>query len=223
MLKRESYKGGRDTLQFNGLIKFLLEEKAAMEYLQEELRDNQTVKSSVNHLEAEERDEANTEATDKISLMQKEMSNTLQKVVDGLAQVVQAVSIPQNQSQYGNTNNASNWNQSQYSNTNNNNWRKLKNCWYHESDGHDITNCTAFTSLPNQEKIELVRRNRVCFNCLKSEHSYRRCRLQKKCEIVDKGLAKCGQMHHPALHGSSFHSNVEVGMNDGENVLLMID
>lgn len=49
------------------------------------------------------------------------------------------------------------------------------------------------------ERLELVKKARLCFSCLNRGHSKNDCRSKKKCEKGDS----CPYFHHPLLHSNS--------------------
>ena len=66
-----------NVLKFSVLMTFLLEEKSAMEYIDEEIRDYSNVaKSKIHYAEGDK-----NYGMSQIELMQKQMGETLQKVV----------------------------------------------------------------------------------------------------------------------------------------------
>ncbi|CAC5376409.1 unnamed protein product [Mytilus coruscus] len=141
----------------------------------------------------------------------------MKQVVEGLAQVAQAMSNkPTNR-----------YNSDKNTGTNRNTEGSL--CWYHKSDNHEIGDCSIFARLDSQTKVDLVRKNGGCFSCLKIGHLSRHCHSRKPCDIQNELHQTCGKIHHKNLHtahidGISFHNSTQV-INDDKNkngVLLMI-
>lgn len=62
-----------------------------------------------------------------------------------------------------------------------------------KSAKHPLYGCKAFKGFPHSKKLELVRENGLCLNCLKSGHFANRCPCTQKCK-------KCQKPHHSWLH-----------------------
>ncbi|XP_033225950.1 uncharacterized protein LOC117178634 [Belonocnema kinseyi] len=54
-------------------------------------------------------------------------------------------------------------------------------CIFCERKGHESAKCMKARNMPYAEKQDKARRQRACFNCLKSGHSYSTCRVNVKC------------------------------------------
>lgn len=85
------------------------------------------------------------------------------------------------------------------------------NCWLHGTDNHDILECVTFQRLDNYGKINALRRNGICFNCLKGVHVASQCNLKKTCDVRGNNSMRCDRPHHNMLHrahveGIMFHS-----------------
>ncbi|KFM61869.1 hypothetical protein X975_23938, partial [Stegodyphus mimosarum] len=59
--------------------------------------------------------------------------------------------------------------------------------------GHSVLKCNKFLSLNVQDRINFVKKNNLCFNCLVSHHKALECRSIFKCK-------KCFKNHHTLLH-----------------------
>ncbi|XP_057335401.1 uncharacterized protein LOC130674150 [Microplitis mediator] len=57
---------------------------------------------------------------------------------------------------------------------------------------HYIAFCPSFSLLCYNDKMDIVRRERLCFNCL-GRHNLRKCKIPKDCKI-------CDERHHTLLH-----------------------
>ena len=68
-------------------------------------------------------------------------------------------------------------------------------CWIHKSNDHYVQNCPEYTSKTADERMDLVKKHRACWTCLRTGHNQYRCFKKKEC-IVDG----CSEMHHPTLH-----------------------
>ena len=104
-------------------------------------------------------------------------------------------------------------------------------CCFHNSDNHEITECAGFTAQNNKIKVELIKRNVVCFSCLKAGQFARNWSERKQCELLlQDGKNICGKYHHSTLHmefveGFAFHSSRQLA-NKHQNhnkVLLMVN
>ena len=62
--------------------------------------------------------------------------------------------------------------------------------------GHEITVCPKFLDLQPHERLDMVKRQRLCFSCLEAGHSIARCENKSRCG------AGCSKTHHRLLHGS---------------------
>ena len=65
-------------------------------------------------------------------------------------------------------------------------------CRFHERDGHDLTECKAFTAKSLREKTEFIQKARLCFLCLTDGHQAKDCRTKPSCDI-------CGDNRHITL------------------------
>ncbi|XP_058456725.1 uncharacterized protein LOC131434097 [Malaya genurostris] len=57
---------------------------------------------------------------------------------------------------------------------------------------HFVAKCYRFERKSLEEKVKLIKRFALCFNCLKSNHTAEHCR--------NKGCYKCGGKHHTSIH-----------------------
>ena len=120
-------------------LKFLIREKQTMEYIMENTgvkRKPREVKSNLNAL-VQEKEECNT--VELLLNAQKQNDETLNKVVQGLTQVIESMKIlPVNRQGYGD------------------NYQIRapinKKCWLHKSDNHEISICSTFLSMDNKTK-----------------------------------------------------------------------
>ena len=63
--------------------------------------------------------------------------------------------------------------------------------------------------MSNSDKIEILKRSRICFSCIKGNHMSKKCWSKRVCNIKSDGQ-KWGKDHHPLLHktyikGVMFH------------------
>ena len=62
------------------------------------------------------------------------------------------------------------------------------------SKGHFIFKCDTYLKMKPKKRLEFVRVNKLCFNCLRDDHVVRNCK-SRYCYITD-----CGRRHHTTLH-----------------------
>ena len=182
---------------FLPLLDFLLEEKDAMEYIQSEVRSDQ--KARIHHVA----ESTHSTASDELCSQLKQNQEVLQKVVKELSHISEIVSKGnQAPRRFGRVS-------------------PTKRCWYHDSNSHDIIQCYAFNGLDVNTRIDLLKKNRGCFSCLRSGHLSRNCPDKHSCD-------HCGEPHHTSLHLEDGHGNVHNimhivnGEQSGKGVLLMI-
>ena len=81
------------------------------------------------------------------------------------------------------------------------------------SANHQLWKCQRYNALSVKERLDLVKENRLCFNCLGS-HLAKDCRSQKSC-------LRCGMNHHTLLHReqnqATAHSSAERSNGAGES------
>ena len=59
-------------------------------------------------------------------------------------------------------------------------------CQLHSSDKHDLKNCKAFGNLPKDDKLKLVKDNKLCFRCL-GNHFVSNCNISvPRCDVCQK-------------------------------------
>lgn len=63
------------------------------------------------------------------------------------------------------------------------------------SKDHRLYQCDAFKAKSSRERTELVKNNRLCFNCLSSNHHVKQCKSTGRCRV-----SGCGKPHHTLLH-----------------------
>ena len=66
-----------------------------------------------------------------------------------------------------------------------------KACPYCDLDNHALVYCRRFARLTIEEKIEVIKQNRLCFRCLQPGH------IAKDCDEV---CGTCGRRHHELIH-----------------------
>ena len=71
--------------------------------------------------------------------------------------------------------------------------KKLR-CWFCR-DSHKISDCTVLKATPVDDRRELVEKNKLCFNCLSSNHMISQCQSKYSCKV-----SGCNKRHHTLLH-----------------------
>ena len=76
--------------------------------------------------------------------------------------------------------------------------KESKKCVFCDRTGHYIATCFLFKKLSLQEKRDAVKKNNLCFRCLKAGHGSASC---------DKLCSKCSMKHHFHLHEEKVDSS----------------
>ena len=71
--------------------------------------------------------------------------------------------------------------------------KKLR-CWFCR-DSHKISDCTVLKATPVDDRREFVKKNKLCFNCLSSDHMISQCRSKHSCKV-----SGCNKRHPTLLH-----------------------
>ena len=155
------------------LLDFLLNEKHAIEYMQDDTSDKA---SGAVHL-TEYQSSTPSNNNDQTTLLQ------LKTAVEELTKTLSNKS----------------------SITPRNNRRYNAKCWIHNSNTCEVTECITFNALPNQEKINAIKKHGSCYKCLKGGHLARNCSSTgNNCTILVDGNP-CGKAHHHLLHFYHFY------------------
>ena len=214
----------KESLKFDALLEFLLREKAALEYMSGEIRDDRKASGSTfSTIAANEN--VPSEQSANVNLTQGNNSaagnfdsiSTLQRAVEELTKAISS-----NNSTNNLRSGSSGINRKPATNT----------CWVHNSDAHNITECNTFKNSSNEEKMKLIKQKGVCFGCLKTGHLSRDCTSRRRCD-VNIGMNDnsepilCNKSHHPLLHdahitGVSFVHVSNQTTNNNKQTLLML-
>lgn len=73
------------------------------------------------------------------------------------------------------------------------------------SSHHYIANCPQYSSKTIQQRLALINKNKLCFNCLGS-HKVSACRITKRC-------LKCGHKHHTTIHQGTNSKTTATNVN----------
>lgn len=81
---------------------------------------------------------------------------------------------------------------------------------YNCKNSHTIFHCRAFLSLSPNDRINVAKTNKLCFNCLRPTHGTQEC--------THSNCRKCGKHHNTLLHIDTFrHNNSQFVNNDNNN------
>lgn len=69
-------------------------------------------------------------------------------------------------------------------------------CKFCGKSNHSVYRCTEFHALSPRNKIDFVKKNQYCFNCLGTAHTIKNCKSKNVC-------SHCGKKHHSWLHLSN--------------------
>ena len=83
---------------------------------------------------------------------------------------------------------------------------EMKMCYCCKKSNHYIDNCYFFKDQTYDNKIEILKKNLLCFSCLKPGHSSRACTEKKICNV-------CKRNHPTILHRSTVNENNKITKN----------
>ena len=81
-------------------------------------------------------------------------------------------------------------------------------CWLCSKD-HKIAECNQFVTLSVDERLRLVKINKLCFNCLSNSHMINNCKSKVFCRVDN-----CKKRHHTLLHPANECDNSNSSSND---------
>ena len=88
--------------------------------------------------------------------------------------------------------------------------RKQVRCIYCNQTNHDLVRCYKFREKSHKERMDFVRKEKLCDNCFRRNHLAKRCKFNPSCMI-----SGCGRKHHSLLHPTSKSENeFSEGPND---------
>ena len=93
---------------------------------------------------------------------------------------------------------------------------KQQKCVIHGTASHFTSDCKSFLALNPDEKIKVVKENKLRYSCLSVGHRSSQCRLRNQCP------EGCEKYHHETLHqayveGVSFHTKGQVQKSSDED------
>ena len=180
--------------KFTGLLAYLVKEKAAVEYMNEEVRtDTSKVKPKVHCADISTEEYPSDTKNVLVNLLENQ-NQLMQMITKGFSKE-SAMKKPDSSSHF--------------------NSNQRFQCWFHKSNGHSIDDCTAFASASNDEKTSAIKGNGACFCCLKVGHISRNCSQKQQCGELDQNNLPCSRFHHKLLHGAHasghvFHNAIHV-------------
>ena len=78
--------------------------------------------------------------------------------------------------------------------------KKLR-CWFFR-DSHKTSACTVLKATPVDDQRQLVKKNKLCFNCLSSDQMITQCRSKHSCKVSGSN-----KPHHTLLHQETSTGN----------------
>ena len=202
-LKKQKLLSGKTVpsiLPFETFLEYLQEQRRAMEYADENVRlvsssSLSTAKGVVNTASR------STCEDGKLN----DIQSQLDQLVKGLAHVAEIVATKPEDRQSPRFD------------------RKNK-CYLHGTDTHNITTCTTFARMSQNDRHKLVLENRACFCCLQCGHQASNCATKTPCGNVHPVTnVVCGVLHHPLLHRErTGAAHVAINRHKNKQVLLML-
>ena len=160
----------RGNSKFELLLTFLLNEKYAIEYMNEDFR-NMNLKDKTANINYA----SNVPVAEKI-----EENTTLIALKDAVEELTKCISS-------GNRIGTSYVQQND-------------KCWIHRSATHEIKDCNTFLNMSEVERFEAVKKNRACFRCLSPSHKSQTCSSSTKCDVMEADNRPCNKNHHRLIH-----------------------
>jgi hypothetical protein len=74
-------------------------------------------------------------------------------------------------------------------------YKPPRKCYCCSGSCVDLASCTKFTAMNLNDRVQFVKKNKLCFNCLKGNHFSNVCRKQAGCNVTE-----CKSKHHFLLH-----------------------
>lgn len=211
-----------DEEKFKGIVEFLVEERNAIEYMEEDARRTGRTHVAVHNLEQNVNEPSSglASAIENFARNQENCQKQLLECFTNLSQAMMNIAEKGSKASGSGSGRFSGSSSGRFSGGFN-----LNNCWFHRTDGHDILECEAFKRLSDEAKFEHLMQWGVCFLCLKScDHIARNCK-GRACNVTYQGTV-CGKFHHPLIH-SLFPTSVpsvkaSSNFMDRQGVLLAI-
>ena len=80
-------------------------------------------------------------------------------------------------------------------------------CVLCKSEAHNLYRCPAYEKMCVPERLEIVKQNNACYNCLGQKHILRNCKSKFSCQV-------CGKRHHNSLH---FENDLQGSERESDN------
>ncbi|RTG86274.1 uncharacterized protein DC041_0009435 [Schistosoma bovis] len=114
------------------------------------------------------------------------------------------------------------------------------------SDTHEVVSCPQLLAVNHNERLELLKKFKLCFNCLKPNHRATDCRQPMSCDIdgckrrhhriihdteLDVKQARCNSTYSTGtylgfvsvrLHGSTGHVDTYASLDNGSDTTLLL-
>ena len=184
------------TDKFKNLVTFLTGHRKALEYLQDDSRKTVTTKVAVHTVDKDPTKESDVlEAIRLLTVGQERLQNQMSECLTSLSRVREGKY--QGRSQIAKFNG------------------ERKFCPVHDSESHEMQDCTTFQHWTAENQMEFLRQKGICFACLKRGHLSRECDKKFACRVRVNGDV-CGKHHHSILHPlftSSQSSVIDVTSN----------
>ena len=219
-LKKEWTRKARtldDDEKFEELVKFLVEERKVIEYMEDDIRASKAdMRVSVNAASTQESVDEVSSLSVAISKLAQSQESCQKQLLDCFNNMTHTImSIANNNQARGNpfgTGPGRKFN--------------ARGCWYHNNPSHDISQCEAFSKLDDASKMESLKRAGACFICLEPYHMSRDCNKKSYCNVKINNTDTCGKLHHPVLHSCFFKGfqpiKASTNLLDREGVLLTV-
>ncbi|XP_047499242.1 uncharacterized protein LOC125046242 [Penaeus chinensis] len=170
---------------FSELLGFLQKERKVLEYMNSNVRTSTSdCRATVHHVENVVENNSESELVKlmrKLNEEQQSKNREFESCIVKLNEMIKGIKYKENNISIG--------------------------CLLHNSESHDITNCFKFKDCNSKERFDVIKRNGICFRCLKGYHSARGCNVGKLCDVVIEGQGPCNRNHHPLLHQDRIESS----------------
>lgn len=90
--------------------------------------------------------------------------------------------------------------------------RTLRKCLIHENSDHWTDECRAYLTKPTSERIEVVKKRKACWYCLKTGHVFRDCKRKRNC-----GENGCTRKHNKSLHNLEEDKNRDTKVQENNS------
>ena len=198
-LKRRKLIDVNDT--FNIFLDILINDRDTLEYMDQIVRKiTPNVKSNVNIVNNENENNANNVDT--------YQSNEYVKLLTTFQEQQTKQNQMFNDSLYNLSSMINNLTVKQPSASSESNYNS-KFCVLHNSQSHNLVECITFKRMNYGQRVDFIRKNRICFSCLYLGHVSAHCRNRKLCDVRDNNGNICNKNHHPLMHEYPLNSGAQ--------------